>query len=71
MTWPERRSSGVPICASSRARARETPDWVTASSSLTSVNVVPSATCWSQRSASVSIHMTLAHNLVVDKSLDA
>jgi len=42
---PERRSSGVPICASSRARARETPDWVTDSSSLTSVSVVPSVTC--------------------------
>ncbi|HEX3189553.1 MAG TPA: hypothetical protein VHS30_07175 [Streptosporangiaceae bacterium] len=68
---PERRSSGVPICASSRARARETPDWVTDSSSLTSVSVVPSVTCWSQRSASVSISMTLAHGLVVNKSLDA
>ena len=58
---PERRSSGVPTCASSRARARETPDWVTGSSSLTSVTVVPSATCWSHRSASVSTTMTLAH----------
>ena len=42
---PLRRSSGVPISASSRARARETPDCVTASVSLTSVTVVPSATC--------------------------
>ena len=28
-----------------RASARETPDWVTGSVSLTSVTVVPSATC--------------------------
>ena len=42
---PDRRSSGVPSCASSRARARDTPDWVTPSISLTSVTVVPSATC--------------------------
>jgi hypothetical protein len=35
------------------------------------VSVVPSVTCWSQRSASVSISMTLAHRLVVNKSLDA
>jgi UDP-glucose 4-epimerase len=41
----ERRSSGVPICSSNRASARETPDWVTGSTSLTSVTVVPSATC--------------------------
>ena len=47
---PDRRSSGVPTCASRRRSARETPDWVTASSSLTSVTVVPSATCWNQRS---------------------
>jgi hypothetical protein len=32
---------------------------------------VPSVTCWSQRSASVSISMTLAHALVANKSLDA
>jgi len=49
---PDRRSSGVPTSASRRARARETPDCVTDSSSLTSVTVVPSATCWNQRSAS-------------------
>jgi hypothetical protein len=36
---------------------------VTISSSLTSVTVVPSATCWNQRSASVSIPMTLGHEL--------
>jgi hypothetical protein len=33
--------------------------------------VVPSVTCWSQRSASVSISMTLAHDSVVNNSLDA
>jgi hypothetical protein len=58
---PDRRSSGVPTSASKRARARDTPDWVTRSSSLTSVTVTPSATCWNQRTASVSISMTLEH----------
>jgi hypothetical protein len=35
---------------------------VTPSSSLISVTVVPSATCCSQRSAVVSISMTLDHD---------
>ena len=52
---PDRRSSGVPTSASSRPRARETPGWLTPSSSLTSVTVTPSATCWNQRRESVSI----------------
>jgi hypothetical protein len=39
--------------------------------SLTSVTVVPSATCWSQRNASVSTPMTLDHALDVNFSLDA
>ena len=42
---PERRSSGVPTSSSSRASALETPDWVTRSTSLTSVSFTPSATC--------------------------
>jgi hypothetical protein len=41
------------------------------SSSLTSVTVVPSATCWNQRSESVSITMTLAHGSNEFFSLDA
>ena len=62
---PERRSSGVPISASRRARARDTPDCVTPTRSLTSVTVVPSATCWNQRSASVSISMTIDHGFLL------
>ena len=38
-----------------RASARETPGWVSRSSWLSSVTVTPSATCWNQRSTSVSI----------------
>src|SRR5450759_1506479 len=68
---PDRRSSGVPTSASRRARARDTPDWVTRSSSLTSVTVTPSATCWNQRTASVSTCMTLAHGNHAIESLDA
>jgi hypothetical protein len=51
---PDRRSSSVPTCSSSRASARETPDCVTPSRSLTSVTVAPSATFLNQRSTSVS-----------------
>src|SRR5450631_611702 len=35
-------------------QARDTPDWVTLSSSLTSVTVITSATCGNPRTASVS-----------------
>ena len=52
---PDRRSSGVPTSSSSRPSAREIPDCVTASSSLTSVTVEPSATCLNQRSTSASM----------------
>ncbi len=49
------------------ARERsDTPDWVTPSIWLTSVTVVPSATCWNHRSAATSTYMTLPHGLADD-----
>ena len=38
---------------------------------LTSVTVIPSATCWNQRTASVSTYMTQTHDSHAIQSLDA